>query len=71
MLAGHSGTVNAVTWSPTDSHMMASASDDRTVRLWGVRKRPTTPPSLANGAGAGGVGGVERRGGVTQNGDGR
>ncbi|CAG9460671.1 unnamed protein product [Pedinophyceae sp. YPF-701] len=40
VLPGHSGTVNAVAWSPTALHLMASASDDRSVHLWGV------PPAL-------------------------
>jgi WD repeat-containing protein 26 len=33
VLEGHKEMVNSVAWHPTHPHMLASASDDRTVRM--------------------------------------
>lgn len=39
LLAGHTAKVNAVKFHPTDSHILASTSNDGTIRFWNVETR--------------------------------
>uniref|UniRef100_A0A7S2RC09 Anaphase-promoting complex subunit 4 WD40 domain-containing protein n=2 Tax=Rhizochromulina marina TaxID=1034831 RepID=A0A7S2RC09_9STRA len=43
LLPGHTGPVNCVAWCSTDNQIFASASDDKTVRIWGPPSREVLP----------------------------
>ena len=39
VLKGHSRTVNCVSWNPVHYELLASGSDDGTVRVWSTEER--------------------------------
>ncbi|XP_056118632.1 denticleless protein homolog isoform X2 [Rhinichthys klamathensis goyatoka] len=50
MLQGHSQEVTSVAWCPTDFTKIASCSDDNTVRIWRLNRRPESENSSNRGA---------------------
>ncbi|XP_012435947.1 WD repeat-containing protein 26 homolog [Gossypium raimondii] len=49
-LPGHSGAVNCVSWNPGNLHMLASASDDGTIRIWGLDRFNLKGGEQSNGS---------------------
>jgi len=46
-LSGHSGPVDQLCWDPTSPTQLATASSDKTVRIWDLRQAPTPCVSIS------------------------
>ena len=57
---GHTGEVSSVDWCPRDPHLLVTASDDNSVRVWRVNRRGGVAPE------PGIVSGVAKREPVTR-----